>query len=329
MPLKFWDEAFLTAVHLINILPSRVINNETPVERLLHTKPDYKSLRVFGCACWPNLRPYNNRKLLFRSKQCVFIGYSPQHKGVKCLDVSMVCVYISRDVVFDETVFPFAHLHPNAGALLQKEILLLPSHLTGSDNGDGFTTNDQLLTNSPTNGGDEFCDEAEKNGTENDEEISQNCHFMPPGCSSSAIEADPPRDRGASAAGSERDGTDESAPSPAPRHDSHGPANHGAPARVDHAPPASGRFGPEPRHYTRRAPRQDPGVESRAASAGAHSSSPHHEPDASAGAAAGSSVAEPGHDVEVRGAEDPGTPVAGPDPCASVPTRDGWLARLA
>ena len=51
MPLKFWDEAFLTAVHIINMLPSRVINNKTPVERLLHTKPDYKSLRFFGCAC--------------------------------------------------------------------------------------------------------------------------------------------------------------------------------------------------------------------------------------------------------------------------------------
>ena len=40
MPLKFWDEAFLAAVHIINMLPSRVINNETPIERLLHIKPD-------------------------------------------------------------------------------------------------------------------------------------------------------------------------------------------------------------------------------------------------------------------------------------------------
>jgi hypothetical protein len=36
-------------------------------------------------------------------------------------------VYISRDVVFDEHVFPFAVFHPNAGATLKKEILLLPS----------------------------------------------------------------------------------------------------------------------------------------------------------------------------------------------------------
>jgi histone deacetylase 1/2 len=51
MPLKFWDEAFLTATYLINMLPSKTINNETPVHRLLGTKPNYKSLRVFGCAC--------------------------------------------------------------------------------------------------------------------------------------------------------------------------------------------------------------------------------------------------------------------------------------
>jgi histone deacetylase 1/2 len=68
MPLKFWDEAFLTATYLINMLPSKVINNDTPVHRLLGTRPDYNSLRVFGCACWPNLRPYNKRKLAFRSK---------------------------------------------------------------------------------------------------------------------------------------------------------------------------------------------------------------------------------------------------------------------
>jgi hypothetical protein len=50
------------------------------------------------------------------------------HKGVKCLDVSTGHVYISCDVVFDENVFPFQVLHPNAGALLKREIPLLPTH---------------------------------------------------------------------------------------------------------------------------------------------------------------------------------------------------------
>jgi hypothetical protein len=38
-------------------------------------------------------------------------------------------VYISRDVVFDETAFPFSTLHPNVGARLRSEISLLPPSL--------------------------------------------------------------------------------------------------------------------------------------------------------------------------------------------------------
>lgn len=95
MPLKFWDEAFLTIVFLINRLPSKVIDHDTPFAHLLGQQPDYNFLRTFGCACSPNLRPYNEKKLQFRSKQCVFLGYSNLHKGYKCLDPSQGRVYIS------------------------------------------------------------------------------------------------------------------------------------------------------------------------------------------------------------------------------------------
>jgi hypothetical protein len=145
MPLKFWDEAFLTATYLINRIPSKVIDDDTPMERLFHEKPNFSFLRTFGCAVWPNLRPYNKRKLEFCSKQCAFIGYSNMHKGYKCLDISTGRIYISRDVVFDETVFPFASLHPNAGARLCAEILLLPeysSQHSGDDTLDDHVIND-------------------------------------------------------------------------------------------------------------------------------------------------------------------------------------------
>jgi histone deacetylase 1/2 len=89
-------------------MPSRVIHNSTPIELLTKHKPNYQFLRTFGCACWPNLRPYNAHKLEFRSRQCVFLGYSPLHHGYKCLDRSTGRVYLSRDVVFDELVFPFS-----------------------------------------------------------------------------------------------------------------------------------------------------------------------------------------------------------------------------
>jgi hypothetical protein len=41
MPLKFWDEAFLTVVFLINRLPSRVINGYSPFKRLFDKSSDY------------------------------------------------------------------------------------------------------------------------------------------------------------------------------------------------------------------------------------------------------------------------------------------------
>lgn len=66
-PLKF-DEAFITVVFLINRLPTKVLQNDTPIHRLFGETPDYTFLRTFGCACWPHLRPYNTRKLQFCSK---------------------------------------------------------------------------------------------------------------------------------------------------------------------------------------------------------------------------------------------------------------------
>jgi hypothetical protein len=144
MPLKFWDEAFLVAVYIINRLPTKVLANDTPINRLYHHTPDYTHLRIFGCACWPNLRPYNDHKLQFRSKQCVFLGYSNLHKGFKCLDPKEGRVYISRDVIFDEHIFPLEKLHPNAGAHLRKEITLLPDILlnpSSSFHGDAIACN--------------------------------------------------------------------------------------------------------------------------------------------------------------------------------------------
>jgi hypothetical protein len=137
MPLKFWDAAFCTVVYLINQTPSRVIEFSSPYAKLFGSSPDYTWLKVFECSCWPHLWPYNSRKLAFRPKQCVFLGYSPSHKGYKCLDICTGRLYISGDVVFDEGLFSFANLHPNVGAHLRAKISLLPSSLCTLNNDHG------------------------------------------------------------------------------------------------------------------------------------------------------------------------------------------------
>jgi histone deacetylase 1/2 len=63
VPFHFWSDAFSSACFLINRTPTRVLNMKTPLELLFKELPDYMFFKVFGCACWPHLKPYNNRKL--------------------------------------------------------------------------------------------------------------------------------------------------------------------------------------------------------------------------------------------------------------------------
>lgn len=44
MPLKYWDEAFISAAYLINRVPSKTIGHTTPLERLYDRQPDYSAL---------------------------------------------------------------------------------------------------------------------------------------------------------------------------------------------------------------------------------------------------------------------------------------------
>lgn len=102
LALFFWNCA-----HLINRLPAPTLANNTPFEKLIGCTPDYTTLRVFGCPRFSLLRPYNKHKLQYKSAQCIFLGYSPQHSGYRCLNPSTNKINISRHVVFDDEVFPF------------------------------------------------------------------------------------------------------------------------------------------------------------------------------------------------------------------------------
>ncbi|KAK0591398.1 hypothetical protein LWI29_001105 [Acer saccharum] len=107
VPLKFWSLAFQAAVYLINRMPSKTLQNSSPYSILFHKDPNYRKLRVFGCLCYPWLRPYTSHKLEPRSKPCVFVGYSIEHNAYLCLDSLTNRLYVSRHVVFVESVFPF------------------------------------------------------------------------------------------------------------------------------------------------------------------------------------------------------------------------------
>ena len=64
---------------------------------------------LFGCLCFPFLRPYHAHKLDFRSSSCVFLGYSSSHLGYRCLDLASNRIYVSHHVHFHENIFPLTN----------------------------------------------------------------------------------------------------------------------------------------------------------------------------------------------------------------------------
>ena len=99
IPAPFWGEA---AVHAINPIPSPVIHNQTPYERLFGSPPDYRHLRSFGFACFVLLQPHEHNKLKPRSRLCCFLRYGETQKGYRCYDPVSHRLHVSRNVFFWE-----------------------------------------------------------------------------------------------------------------------------------------------------------------------------------------------------------------------------------
>jgi hypothetical protein len=88
LPGRYWAEGLHTAVYLLNRLATKTISAACPHVALFGSAPSYEHLRVFSCACYPNIADTAPHKLAPRSTRCVFLGYSTDHKGYRCLDLS-------------------------------------------------------------------------------------------------------------------------------------------------------------------------------------------------------------------------------------------------
>ena len=110
--LCHWTHAFAIVVYLINMMPIPTLNLLSPYEQIFASPPNYSKLKVFGCLCYPWLRPYTFHKLEPHSKPCVFFGYFLTQSAYLCYDPSTSKHFVSKHVRFIESIFPFTSTLP-------------------------------------------------------------------------------------------------------------------------------------------------------------------------------------------------------------------------
>jgi transposase InsO family protein len=124
VPRHFWADAVVTAVYLMNRMPSRVLNFQTPLQ-VLSTHGPLPSImmlppRVFGCVAFVHLHKNQRTKLDPCALRCIFLGYATHQKGYRCYNPSTKRTYVTMDVAFleSETFFPA----PTSNSPLQREM---------------------------------------------------------------------------------------------------------------------------------------------------------------------------------------------------------------
>jgi hypothetical protein len=133
VPSEFWGEAVLTAVSLINTIPSSHSSGLSPFEKLYWYVPNFSSFRVSGCTYFV-LRPHIERsKLSSRSAICVFLGYSEGKKGYCCFDPITQKLYVYRHVVFLEHI-PFFSIPSTTHSLTKSDLIRIDPFSDDSGN---------------------------------------------------------------------------------------------------------------------------------------------------------------------------------------------------
>ena len=114
---SFWIYAVKVKLHAYNVTPIKRDDYKTPTELWSGNKLNISHLRVFGCQAWVHILKKRRSKLEPKSQEMIFVGYESGSKGYQFWDAAHQRIEISRDVKFNETLFPAQEAKKNQASM--------------------------------------------------------------------------------------------------------------------------------------------------------------------------------------------------------------------
>lgn len=107
VPLNLWNFSIQHDVHLMNKIPSPLLQSKCPYEILFKEFPVLIHLKIFGCLCYATTIQARRTKFSPRAQKSIFLGFQDGTKGYILDDLTSHDLFVSRNVIFYETFLPF------------------------------------------------------------------------------------------------------------------------------------------------------------------------------------------------------------------------------
>ncbi|XP_072090611.1 uncharacterized protein [Arachis hypogaea] len=109
--------------------------------------PNIQHLKVFGCFAFASTLVAHRQKLDKRSRKCIYLGIQSGTKGFLLMDVHNKQLFASRNVIFDEHIFPYVNSQNTASSSHSSHILPIhPQNTASSNDSTYFHSLDNFIT---------------------------------------------------------------------------------------------------------------------------------------------------------------------------------------
>lgn len=138
VPDYLWEDAIKYADDTLDVIPVKNVLGvqKTPYELFFGKKPSITHFRPFGCEAVvhvPKVKRNRRKSLKEKGKKGVFIGYDDVKFGYRIYIPKSRKVIISKDVEFNESVFPYDIIRKRNEEKLMLEELTLFSKMTSEE----------------------------------------------------------------------------------------------------------------------------------------------------------------------------------------------------